>query len=172
MWLWQPWGLMLHVSGQICNHWNHKESFYLILRFAWNILRLLQICMAPCFLCLCHNILHFYWTAFKLYDKANRVSFAAIQDLDFSDSTHMLIKYSESPPPPKSEHRRDIISFEHTLFWPCWHVVCVRVRGQCKQTGCLACVTQRRIAMKWGPVRGDCQLVDLISALMTWAAME
>lgn len=43
----------------------------------------------------------------------------------------------------RREHRRDVISFEHVLFWPCWHVACVPAGSQCKQTGCLACVTQK-----------------------------
>ena len=68
----------------------------------------------------------------------------SLEGPNFSDATHMLIKHTRVlEERVRREHRRDVISFEHVLFWPCWHVACVPASSQCKQTGCLACVTQK-----------------------------
>lgn len=90
-----------------------------------------------------------------------------------SDATHVPINHTTpNKKRGQREHRRDIISFVHVLFWPCWHGARMPASSQCKQTGCLACVTQRHIAMKWGPVGGNCQLQDLISAMMMWGLID
>lgn len=63
---------------------------------------------------------------FCAFIKVSLTSFSFTwESKQLSDATHMLINHTQKKKRGQREHRRDIISFEHVLFWPCWHVACV-----------------------------------------------